>query len=85
MLSNAVGLGPASISAGALLQLVTVVTAVALSLGALLVLPWLRSGTSRGGREDRVGLVARSGADLLLLALAAFAYLQLRAHRLRVC
>ena len=80
MLSNAVGLGPAGISEGGLLQLVAVVTAVALSLGALLVLPWLRSGTSRGGREDRVGLVARSGADLLLLALAVLAYLQLRDH-----
>ena len=80
LLSNAVGLGPTGISEGELLQLVAVVTAVALSLGALLVLPWLRSGTSRGGREDRVGLVARSGADLLLLALAVFAYLQLRDH-----
>ena len=47
----------------------------------LLVLPWLRTGTPRGTREDRVGVVARSGADLLLLALAALAYLQLRAHR----
>ena len=45
------------------------------------MLPWLRTGTPRGTREDRVGVVARSGADLLLLALAAVAYLQLRAHR----
>ena len=62
--------------------LVASVTAVTLTLGALLVLPWLRTGTSRGTREDRVGVVARSGADLLLLALAALAYLQLRAHRI---
>ncbi len=80
MLSNAVGLGPAAISVGTLLQLVVVVTAVVLVLGALLVLPWLRSGTSTGGRADRVSMVARSGADLLLLALAVLAYLQLRDH-----
>ena len=80
MLSNAVGLGPAGVPWGGLLQLVTAVTVVTLSLAALLVLPWMRSGTSRGGREDRVGVVARSGADLLLLALAVLAYLQLRAH-----
>jgi hypothetical protein len=80
MLSNSVGLGPADVPMGGLLLLVTAVTAVTLSLGALLVLPWLRSGASRGGREDRVGVVARSGADLLLLALAVFAYLQLRDH-----
>ena len=80
MLSNAVGLGPAGSPESGLLQLVTVVTAVALSLGALLVLPWVRTGMSRGGREDRVGVAARSGADLLLVALAVFAYLQLRDH-----
>ena len=33
--------------------------------------PGCASGTSRSGRQDRVGVVARSGADLLLLALAA--------------
>ena len=46
------------------------------------MLPWLRSGASRGSREDRVGVVARSGADLVLLALAVIAYLQLRDHRI---
>ena len=79
-LSDAVGLGPTDLPEDALLSLLTVVTAVALSLGALLVLPWLRLGTSRGGREDRVGVVARSGGDLLLLTLAVLAYLQLRHH-----
>ena len=72
---------PTGIPEGGLLPLVASVTAVTLTLGGLLVLPWLRTGTPRGTREDRVGVVARSGADLLLLALAALAYLQLRAHR----
>ena len=81
VLADAVGLDPEGIPEGGLLPLVGSVTAVTLTLGALLVLPWLRTGTPRGTREDRVGVVARSGADLLLLALAALAFLQLRAHR----
>ncbi|RHA38813.1 FtsX-like permease family protein [Cellulomonas rhizosphaerae] len=80
LLSGAVGLGPVGIPEGGLAPLVLVVTAVALTLGALLVVPWLRSGPSRAGREDRVGVVARSGADLLLLGFAVLAYLQLRDH-----
>ncbi|MEZ0448047.1 ABC transporter permease [Cellulomonas sp. ICMP 17802] len=82
VLAGAVGLDPAAIPEGGLLPLVASVAAVALTLGALLVLPWLRTGTARGIREDRVGVVARSGADLLLLVLATVAYLQLRAHRI---
>ncbi|GIG20624.1 hypothetical protein Cch01nite_13480 [Cellulomonas chitinilytica] len=81
VLADAVGLGPADLPEGGLLRLAGVVTAVALTLGVLLVLPWLRTGTPRGTREDRVGVVARSGADLVLLALAAVAFLQLRAHQ----
>ena len=82
LLAGAVGLDPARIPERGLLPLLASVTAVAVTLGALLVLPWLRTGTPRGIREDRVGVVARSGADLLLLALAALAFLQLRAHRI---
>lgn len=81
VLADAVGLGPAGIPEDGLLPLVGSIVAVTLVLGSLLVLPWLRTGAPRGTREDRVGVVARSGADLLLLALAAVAYLQLRAHR----
>lgn len=81
LLSRAVGLDPSGLPEGGLLPLVAAVTAVTLVLGTLLVLPWLRTGTSRGTREDRVGVVARSGADLVLLVLAAVAFLQLRAHR----
>ncbi len=80
VLAGAVGLDPVGVPEGGLLPLVASVTAVTLTLGALLVLPWLRTEAPRG-REDRVGVVARSGADLLFLALAALAYLQLRAHR----
>lgn len=81
VLAGAVGLDPDVVPEDGLLPLVTSVAVVTVTLGALLVLPWLRTGTTRGTREDRVGVVARSGADLLLLALAALAYLQLRAHR----
>ncbi len=81
-LAGGVGLDPARLPERGLASLVAGVAAVTLTLGALLVLPWLRTGTLRGTREDRVGVVARSGADLLLLALAAVAYLQLRAHRI---
>lgn len=80
LLTDAVGLGPAGIPAGGVAALVLVVVAVALTLGALLVLPWLRSRPAHGGRDDRIGMVARSGTDLLLLAFAALAYLQLRHH-----
>lgn len=80
-LAGAVGLGPAGVPEGGVASLVASVAAVSLVLGALLVVPWLRTTSPRGTREDRVGVVARSGADLLLLALAAVAYLQLRAHR----
>ncbi len=80
-LADAVGLGPAAVPEGGLLPLAASVTAVTLVLGTLLVLPWLRTASPRAGREDRVGVVARSGADLLLVALAVLAYLQLRAHR----
>ncbi|MDC7120636.1 hypothetical protein OMK64_03705 [Cellulomonas fimi] len=79
-LADAVGLGPAPVPPGGLATLVVSVAAVTLVLGGLLVLPWLRTSSPRG-RDDRVGVVARSGADLLLLALAALAFLQLRAHR----
>ncbi len=81
VLAGAVGLDPTGLPEGELLPLVVSIAAVTLSLGCLLVLPWLRTGMPRGSREDRVGVVARSGADLLLLALAAVAYLQLRSHR----
>jgi hypothetical protein len=81
VLAGAVGLDPSGLPEGGLLPLVASVTAVTLVLGVLLVLPWLRTGTQRGTREDRVGVVARSGADLVLLVLAAVAFLQLRAHR----
>lgn len=80
VLAGAVGLDPQGTPEGGLLPLVVSVAAVTVTLGGLLVLPWLRTGTPRGTREDRVGVVARSGADLLLLALAGIAYLQLRAH-----
>ena len=80
VLAGAVGLDPEGVPEGGLLPLVVSVAVVTVVLGSLLVLPWLRTGTSRGTREDRVGVVARSGADLLLLALAGLAYLQLRAH-----
>lgn len=79
-LADAVGLGPAAVPEGGLVPLVLSVAVVTLVLGGLLVLPWLRTASPRG-REDRVGVVARSGADLLLLALAVLAFLQLRAHR----
>ena len=81
-LAGGVGLDPARLPERGLASLVAGVAAVTLTLGALLVLPWLRTGMLRGTREDRVGVVARSGADLLLLALAAVAYLQLREHRI---
>ncbi len=81
VLAGAVGLDPGGVPEGGLLPLVASVGAVTLTLGTLLVLPWLAAGTPRGVRDDRVGVVARSGADLLLLALAALAYLQLREHR----
>ncbi|WP_426593773.1 FtsX-like permease family protein [Cellulomonas sp. McL0617] len=80
VLGRRVGLDPVGVPEGGLLPLVATVAAVALTLGGLLVLPSLRPGTVRGGRVDRVGVVARSGADLLLLALAVVAYLQLRDH-----
>ncbi|MBO9555153.1 FtsX-like permease family protein [Cellulomonas sp.] len=80
-LAGAVGLGPAGVPEGGVGSLVASVAAVSLVLGALLVVPWLRTTSPRGTREDRVGVVVRSGADLLLLALAVVAYLQLRAHR----
>ncbi|MET0789041.1 MAG: FtsX-like permease family protein [Cellulomonas sp.] len=82
VLAGAVGLDPSGVPEGGLVPLVASIAAVSLLLGALLVLPWLRTGTPRGTREDRVGVVARSGADLLLLALAAVGFLQLRAHRI---
>lgn len=81
VLAGAVGLDPDVVPEGGLLPLVASVAVVTVTLGGLLVLPWLRTGSTRGTREDRVGVVARSGADLLLLALAALAYLQLREHR----
>lgn len=81
VLAGAVGLDPGGVPESGLLPLVASVAAVTVTLGGLLVLPWLRTGSTRGTREDRVGVVARSGADLLLLALAALAYLQLREHR----
>jgi hypothetical protein len=81
LLAGAVGLDPSALPEGGLGPLVASVAAVTLVLGGLLVLPWLRSPTSRGTREDRVGIVARSGADLVLLVLAVVAFLQLRAHR----
>ncbi|ROS24019.1 FtsX-like permease family protein [Cellulomonas sp. PhB150] len=80
VLSDAVGLGPAGITEDGLVPLVVAVTAVAVTLGALLVLPWLRTRPARAGRDDRIGVVARSGTDLLLLAFAVLAYLQLRDH-----
>ncbi|AEE46026.1 hypothetical protein [Cellulomonas fimi] len=80
VLADAVGLGTA-LPRGALVPLVGSVLAVTVVLGSLLVLPWLRPATTRAAREDRTGVVARSGADLLLLALAVLAFLQLRAHR----
>ncbi|QHT55742.1 hypothetical protein GXP71_06370 [Cellulomonas sp. H30R-01] len=79
-LADAVGLGPTAVPGRDLVPLVASVAAVTVVLGALLVLPWLRTASPRG-REDRVGVVARSGADLLLLVLAVLAFLQLRAHR----
>ena len=82
VLAGAVGLDPSGLPEGGVLPLVASVTGVAVTLGALLVVPWLRTGTPRGTREDRVGVVARSGADLVLLVLAAIAFLQLRAHRI---
>ena len=81
VLADAVGLGPAGVPEGGIVPLVVSVAVVSLVLGALLVVPWLRTTSARGTREDRVGVVMRSGADLLLLALAVVAYLQLRAHR----
>ena len=82
VLADAVGLDPSGLPEGGLVPLVATVATVTLVLGGLLVLPWLRTAASRGTREDRVGVVARSGADLLLLVLAAVAFLQLRAHRI---
>lgn len=78
VLADVVGLGPAAVPRGVL---VASVAAVTLVLAGLLVLPWLRTVSPRGARDDRIGVVARSGADLLLLVLAALAYLQLRTHR----
>lgn len=81
VLADVVGLGPAAVPRGVLVPLVASVAAVTLVLAGLLVLPWLRTVSPRGARDDRIGVVARSGADLLLLVLAALAYLQLRTHR----
>lgn len=81
VLAGAVGLDPQALPEDGVVPLVASVAAVTLTLATLLVLPWLRTGTLRGTREDRVGVVARSGADLLLLVLAGIAFLQLRAHR----
>ncbi|MGW6129752.1 FtsX-like permease family protein [Cellulomonas sp. NPDC055163] len=80
-LADGVGLGRGPAPDGAPTLLVGSVSAVTLLLAALLVLPWLRTAAPSSTREERGGVLARSGADLLLLALAVLAYLQLRAHR----
>ncbi|WP_291753906.1 hypothetical protein [Cellulomonas sp. 73-92] len=60
--------------------LVATVGGAALGLSGVLVVVSLRSRGTRG-RAWRHGLVARSGVDLVLVALAVLGYLQLRAHR----
>jgi len=59
--------------------LVAAVACAALTLSGVLVAVALRAGRERG-RVSRRGLVARSGVDVLLVALAVLGYLQLRAH-----
>lgn len=61
--------------------LVVTVAAGCLALVAVLVLPALRRPDHhRGHRATRRGAVARSSADLVLLALAVVGFLQLRSH-----
>ena len=63
--------------------LVAAVCCAALGLSAVFVVVSLRSRGPRG-RASRRGLVARSGVDVVLIALAVLGYLQLRAHRVAV-
>lgn len=59
--------------------LVVTVACAALVLSGVLVVASLRSREA-GGRASRRGVIARSGVDALLVALAVLGYLQLRAH-----
>ncbi|QTE30969.1 FtsX-like permease family protein [Pengzhenrongella sicca] len=61
--------------------LVLTVAVSAAVLAAILVAPTLRSPMRSGARRRVAGLVARSGADLLLAGIAVLGFLQLRAHR----
>ncbi|WP_149202191.1 FtsX-like permease family protein [Actinotalea subterranea] len=69
--------GPASVTA----PLVVAVASAALLLAALLVAPSVRPVDAGAHRRPRRGLVARSGTDVVLAAVAVAAYVQLRAHR----
>lgn len=57
---------------------VSAVAAGALALAALLVVLGARSGPAAGGGRDRRDLLARSGADLVLVAFAGIGWWQLR-------
>lgn len=65
--------------AGVTAALLAAVAVAGLVLGTLLVVGTVGTGPA-GRRRSRRGLVARSGADAVLLALAVLGYLQLRAH-----
>jgi len=75
-----VAAGGLSGPAGVPVPLVVTVAVGALVLATILVVPTLRPAGPAVGRRSTRGAVLRSGADLLLLALAAVAVLQLRAH-----
>ncbi|MGV8966292.1 MAG: FtsX-like permease family protein [Cellulomonas sp.] len=61
--------------------LVLTIAAGAAGLAVMLVAPSLRAPDRSGTRRRIGGLVARSGADLILTAVAVVGYFQLRAHR----
>lgn len=70
-------------SGGVTRTLVIACGAAAALLAAVLVVPWLLQRHHRAaGRRPARGLVARSGADVVLLALAVLGYLELRRHAL---
>jgi hypothetical protein len=86
-LASVAPLGPAWRAASALAQpgitppLVLAVAVGALFPAAVLVLVAMRNNHTRG-RRRMPSSVARSGADLLLVAVAVLGYIQLRAHRI---
>ncbi|OJV60869.1 MAG: hypothetical protein BGO38_09010 [Cellulomonas sp. 73-145] len=68
-----------SAATGVTATLVMAAVSAAVALCGVLVVASLRA-TRPPGRRSRVGMVARSGVDVILVGLAVVGYLQLRAH-----